>query len=86
MLSSLCSLTLADGVPVRVSQWIRFLPGNRDLSTGRYCGSPSGQKNSAEFEHQLFPDMQNSFLESQAGGVENTGSPGKFGKAHVRLF
>lgn len=54
--------------------------------TGRYCGSPSGQKNSAEFEHQLFPDMQNSFLESQAGRVENTGSSGKFGKAHVRLF
>lgn len=42
--------------------------------TGRYCGSSSGPKNSAEFEHQLFPDMQNSFLESQAGRVENTGS------------
>lgn len=41
--------------------------------TGRYCGSPSGQKNSAEFEHQLFPDMQNSFLESRAGRVKKHG-------------
>lgn len=84
MLSSLCFLTLAEGVPIRVSQWI--LPGNRDLSQAVTADHRRDPQNSAEFEHQLFPDMQNSFLECQAGRVENTGSSGKFGKAHVRLF
>lgn len=45
-----------------------------------------GTNISAEFQHQLFPDLQNSFLESQAGCEENTGVLGELGKAYVRLF
>lgn len=72
-----CLLTLEDSVPISVS--VAPLSARQQRSfTGRYLGSLSGPTLSVDFQHHLFPDMQNSFLENQAGHEKNhTGASGK---------